>query len=322
MQSCYVFDKKSGLRTELALSTALEAAKDPIQVVWINFFQPTLEELNLVSQSLNLHELTLEDLQNTRVRPKVEEFEDHMFVVFKALNLNEGEDVLDVINLNLLLFKSTLITVHQKPLPSVMALLESERQRLTCLQRGTAFLMYTILDRIVDEYFPIMDELDDTTEEIQSRIFERFDKEVSSQIFEWKTKVAHLRRRVGPQREMLMNLANRPHPLLPPKIQVYFRDVYDHLIRIHDNLESYRDILQGAMDSYMTQVSNRMNEVMKVLSIVATIMLPLGILTGLYGTNFEVLPGAKGAHSFWIFLGGMFAVAGGAAIFFKLRKWF
>ena len=182
--------------------------------------------------------------------------------------------------------------------------------------------MYAILDRIVDEYFPLMDEFDDTTEEIQSRIFERFDKEVSSQIFEWKTKVAHLRRRVGPQREMLMNLANRPHPLIPPKIQVYFRDVYDHLIRIHDNLESYRDILQGAMDSYMTQVSNRMNEVMKVLSIVATIMLPLGILTGLYGTNFEVLPGAKGAYSFWIFVGGMVAVAGGAAMFFRLRRWF
>jgi len=322
MQSCYVFDKKSGLRTDLALPAALEAAKDPQQIVWIHFFQPTPEELAVVSQAMNLHELTLEDLQSTRVRPKVEEFEDHMFVVFKALNLNEGEDVLDVINLNLLLFKNTLITAHQKPLPSVQALLDSEKQRPTHLPKGPAFLVYAILDRIVDEYFPMMDELDDTTEEIHSGIFERFDKEVSSQIFEWKTKVAHLRRRVGPQREMLMNLANRPHPLVPPKIQVYFRDVYDHLIRIHDNLESYRDILQGAMDSYMTQVSNRMNEVMKVLSVVATIMLPLGILTGLYGTNFEVLPGAKGAYSFWIFLGGMLSVAGGAAIFFKLRGWF
>jgi magnesium transporter len=181
--------------------------------------------------------------------------------------------------------------------------------------------MYSILDRVVNRYFTLMDELDDTTEEIQSRIFERFDPEASFLIFEWKTKVAHLRRRVGPQREMLMNLANRPHPLIPQNIQVYFRDVYDHLTRIHDNLESYRDILQGAMDSYMTQVSNRMNEVMKVLSIVATIMLPLGILTGLYGTNFDVLPGSKGAYSFWIFVGGMFAVAAGATIFFKLRKW-
>ena len=143
MKSCCVFDKKSGLRTDLALETALEAAKDPHQVVWINFFQPTPEELDVVSQSLNLHELTLEDLQNARVRPKVEEFEDHMFVVFKALNLNEGEDPLDVINLNLLLFKNALITAHLKPLSSVRALLESERERLTCLQRGPAFFMYT-----------------------------------------------------------------------------------------------------------------------------------------------------------------------------------
>jgi magnesium transporter len=322
METCYVFDKQSGLRTDLETRAALEGAKDPHQVVWINLSEPTPEQLETISQALNLHELTLEDLQNARVRPKVEEFEDHIFVVFKALNLNEGEDILDVINLNMLLFKNVLITAHLKPLVSIRELLEEESKRPACIQRGPAFVMYTILDRIVDEYFPMMDELDDTTEEIQSHIFERFDPDVSSRIFEWKTRVAHLRRRVGPQREMLMNLANRPHPLIPAKIQVYFRDVYDHLIRIHDNLESYRDILQGAMDSYMTQVSNRMNEVMKVLSIVATIMLPLGILTGLYGTNFEVLPGAKGEYSFWIFVGGMLAVAAGAAIFFRLRRWF
>lgn len=322
MASCYVFDKKSGLRTDLDLRAALESAKDPHQVVWINLFQPTPEELDVVSLTLNLHELTLEDLQNARVRPKVEEFEDHIFVVFKALNLNEGEDILDVINLNMLLFRNIVITAHLRPLVSIRALSEEESKRPACMQRGSAFVLYAILDRIVDEYFPLMDELDDTTEELQSRIFEQFDPGVSSRIFQWKTRVAHLRRRVGPQREMLMNLANRPHPLIPPKTQVYLRDVYDHLIRIHDNLESYRDILQGAMDSYMTQVSNRMNEVMKVLSIVATIMLPLGILTGLYGTNFEVLPGAKGEYSFWVFLGGMFVVAVGATIFFKIRKWF
>ena len=157
---------------------------------------------------------------------------------------------------------------------------------------------------------------------IQTRIFEQFDKDVSATIYEAKSQVALLRRRVGPQREVLMNLANRPQPLIPPKVQVYFRDVYDHIIRIHDNLESYRDILQGAMDSYMNQVSNRMNEVMKVLSIVATIMLPLGILTGLYGTNFEVLPGSRDPFAFWIFLGAMLLLIVAATAFFKIKKWF
>ena len=322
MVTCYVFDKKSGLRTDLDVRSALGGAEDPQRSVWINLFEPTQQELEELRRSLNVHELTLEDLQNPGVRPKVEEFEDHIFVVFKALNMNEGEDPLDVINLNALLFKNRLVTVHLRPLPSVKALLEGERDRPNYLPKGPPFVMYAILDRIVDEYFPLMDELDDATDEIQTQIFERFDPDVSSVIFQWKTRVAHLRRRVGPQREMLMNLANRPHALVPAKVQVYLRDVYDHLIRIHDNLESYRDILQGAMDSYMTQVSNRMNEVMKVLSIVATIMLPLGILTGLYGTNFEVLPGSKGPYSFWVFVGGMLAVAAGATIFFRVRKWF
>ncbi len=103
---------------------------------------------------------------------------------------------------------------------------------------------------------------------------------------------------------------------------MYFRDVYDHLLRVHDNLDSFRDILQGALDSYLTQTSNRMNEVMKTLSVVATIMLPLGILTGLYGTNFEVLPGSKNPYGFWVFVGIMLAMALSTAIYFKIKKWY
>ncbi len=322
MTTCYVFNKKSDLRTDFELGATLERFKEQQDVVWINLQEPTPEELKIIGNTLGLHELTLEDLQNPKVRPKVEEFEDHLFVVFKAMNFNVGEDILDVINLNFLLFKNTLITVHLKPLLSIPEILEEIRKQPNVMGKGPAFIMYSILDRVIDRYFPLIEELDDTTEDIQSRIFEKFDPEVSATIFEWKTKVAHLRRRTGPQREIMMSLANRPHPLIPTKVQVYFRDVYDHLIRIHDNLESYREILQGAMDSYMTQVSNRMNQVMKTLSIVATIMLPLGILTGLYGTNFEILPGSKEPGGFWIFLAIIVVFGLSATMYFKVKKWF
>jgi len=322
MIHAFVFHKKTGTHRETDLPEALAASQDPQALVWINLFAFTVEEAQAVGAAFNIHELTLEDLANPRGRPKVEEFEDHLFVLFKALNFNEGEDRLDMINLNLLLFKNVLVTAHLKPVLSITETLEELRKHPAGLKSGSSFLMYRILDRVVDRYFPLLDEMEENMDEIQARIFEKFDKDVSGQIFQWKTQVAHLRRRVGPQREILMNLANRPQHLIPVKVQPYYRDVHDHIIRIHDNLESTRDILQGAMESYMTQVSNRMNEVMKVLSVVATIMLPLGILTGLYGTNFEILPGSHSPYGFWIFVGMMGLVVAAATVFFKLKKWF
>jgi magnesium transporter len=317
-----IFEKKPATFRILELDESLRMFREQNGTVWIDLFQPTLEELETVGKALDIHELTLEDLGNPHVRPKVEEFADHLFVVFKALNLNEGEERLDVINLNCLLFRNGLITAHLKPLLPIRDAQHEMPVHPSELKKGPSFLMYQILDRVVDQYFPLMDEVEDVLDDMQSRIFEKFDKSVSQGIFEWKGKIAHLRRHLGPQREILMNLSNRHQLLIPEKVQVYFRDVYDHVVRIHDALESYRDILQGAMDSYMTQVSNRMNEVMKVLSIVATVMLPLGILTGLYGTNFRVLPGANEPYAFWVFVGMMLAVAGGFTIFFKCKKWF
>ena len=322
MAECFVFNKKTGIQTDVELIVALEAAKNQENTVWINLLEPSNDELQTLGQSLAIHELTMEDLENPKVRPKVEDFDEYLFVVFKAMNFNEGEDLLNAINLNLLLFKNILISVHLKPLLSINDLIKELKRKPTLMQKGVAFLLYRLLDRIVDRYFPLMEELDEKIDEIQSRIFGDFDKDVSETIFEWKTKVATLKRSVGPQREMLMNLANRPQTFINAKTQVYLRDVYDHIVRIHDNMESYRDILQGAMDSFMTQVSNHMNEVMKVLSIVATIMLPLGILTGLYGTNFEQLPGSQNPHSFWIFVCLMVALVVGATLYFKAKKWF
>ena len=322
MKVCHLFEKKSGQIHEVDLTRALEAVKEGQDFVWINLFEPPAEELEALSQALDVHELTIEDLRNSKVRPKVEEFENHLFVVFKALNLNEGEDPLDVINLNLLLFRNVLVSAHLKPVPAIKDLAQELEKRPAQMLKGPSFLLYRLLDLVVDEYFPILDELDEAADDMQTRLFEKFDPHVSSHIFDWKTKLAHLRRRVEAQREILMNLSNRPQALIPPKVQVYLRDVYDHIVRIHDTLESHRDILQGAMDSYMTQVSYRMNEVMKVLSAVATVMLPLSLLAGVFGTNFEVLPGSRNPHGFWIFVGVMVVIAVGNVVYFKRKKWF
>jgi len=322
METNYVFEKTSGLIKEVSLEDALQEGKGKQSCVWINLFDPSEQEITAISQALALHELTVEDLLSPKVRPKVEEFEDHLFVVFKAMNFNKGEDILDMINLNFLLFKNMLITVHIETLKSITELQDEVKKRPKILKQGVDFLFYSILDRVVDKYLPLLDELADELDEVEKRLFEEFDPKVSETIFKIKASIAQLRKRVAPQREILLNLSGRQHQLINPKTQVYLRDVYDHIIRVHDNLESYRDIIQGAMDSYMTQVSNRMNDVMKTLSIVATVMMPLAFLTGLYGTNFEVLPGSKGPYAFWIFIAIMTGILVLNAAYFKWKKWF
>jgi magnesium transporter len=156
MATCYASGKQSGLRTDLDLGVALECVRGQQDVVWINMEGPTAEELNAMGYILNLHEVTVEDLKSPKVRPKVEEFENYLLVVFKAMNFNEGEDPLDVINLNLLLFKNALITVHLKPLLSIPEVQQSVRRKPPMMQKGAAFIMYCILDRIVGRYFPLM----------------------------------------------------------------------------------------------------------------------------------------------------------------------
>ena len=322
MGCCYVFHKAAGTITNIDLAAALEAAKDKQNVVWINLFQPTADELAVLKESLNLHELTVEDLESARVRPKVEEFDDHLYIVFKALNFREAVEEIDRINLNLLLFKNILITAYLEPIDSIDQLVNEIPKRPAIMQRGADFLLYSVLDCVVDDYFPFMDELDEATDRLEGEIFEKFNRKLSSEIFQLKLKVTHLRRLLGPKREMLNNLISRPHSLINPKTQVYLRDVYDHIIRINDYLETYREILQGAMDSYLTQMSNRMNDIMKTLSAVATTMLPLGIIAGIYGTNFKKLPGAEGQYSFWLFMAAMGLVFLANLIYFKKKKWF
>jgi len=322
MGCCYVFNKTSGTMTNVDLTAALDAANDKQNVVWINLFQPTADELAVLKESLNLHELTIEDLESFRVRPKVEEFDDHLYIVFKALNFKEGAEEIDRINLNLLLFKNILITSYLEPIDSITQLVNEIPNHPAVMQKGADFFLYVVLDRVVDDYFPFMDELDEATDKLEGEIFEKFNRKLSAEIFGLKLKVTHLRRLLGPKREMLNNLISRPHPLINPKTQVYLRDVYDHIIRINDYLETYREILQGAMDSYLTQMSNRMNDIMKTLSAVATTMLPLGIIAGIYGTNFKVLPGSEGPHSFWLFMAVMGLVFLSTLLYFKRKKWF
>jgi len=300
---------------------ALALLEDPDVRVWINFLAPDAQHLARVVAKVGFHELAVEDVFSPRSWPKVEEYQGHLFSVVPALNLVTRGEFLDAINLNAFLGRNYLITAHRAPLQAVTDVRQQMERGDAPLIRGPDFVFYRLLDAIIDEYLPASDAVSHSLDSLEGRIFDHFDPRVSADVFKLKREVAWLRRRIGPLRGIIHILTNRPHELIQSDTQTYLRDVHDHIFRISENLDAFHDILQSALDAYLTQISNRNNEVMKLLSIVATIILPLNLMTGLYGTNFDELPGRTGTYSFWIFCAAMVAVAAAGAVLIRLRKW-
>ena len=173
---------------------------------------------------------------------------------------------------------------------------------------------------MIDRYFAVMDQIEDDIEDIEKRIFERPDKEVQKDIFSMKRKVAKLKRSIAPKREALRSLVYSDMKQISSETRIYLRDVLDHVMRIDENIDSYRDLISGLMDAYMTQISNNMNATMALLSIIATIMLPLSLLTGVFGMNFEYIPGLKIKWGFWALVGVMLIISIVLIFIFRKKK--
>ncbi|MEK6674196.1 MAG: magnesium/cobalt transporter CorA [Planctomycetota bacterium] len=297
---------------------ALAAVSDPQARVWVNFVAPEREHLTRLVANLGFHELAVEDVFSPSSRAKVEEYPGHLFCVMPALNQNPGAENLDIINLTAFLGRNFLITTHRAPLPAIDQMKERMERGEAPLRGGPDFVLYQLLDAIVDEYLTASDELNATIDALESRLLQRRDRDIVTHIFALKRRTAWLRRRIRPQRDIVNILTSRPHELIRPETQVYLRDVYDHVFRVSDNLDTFYDLLQGAMSTYLAQVSNRTNESMRVLSAVATVFLPLNVLTGLYGTNFSTLPGGSHPMAFWLFCGIL--VTAGVTTTWLLRR--
>ncbi len=318
---CFVFAPDDSAAAPCGLSEALAALDDPRRRVWVNILAPDQKLLGKLVTRLGFHELAVEDVFSPRSRAKVEEYAGHLFCVVPALNLNTPHELFDIVNLNAFLGRNYLITTQRAPLPAVARARERMERGDPPLRRGPDFVLYQLLDTIVDEYLGLSDQLNNEIDALEDRIFGRQDASVPEVIFDLKHQAAWLRRRISPQREILNFMTNRPHELISRDTQVYLRDVHDHIYRISDNVDTFRDLLQGALDAYLTLVANRTNAVMKVLSVVATIVLPLNVLTGLFGTNFATLPGGDNPYGFWIFCGVLAVTAAAATVLFRLRKW-
>jgi len=297
--------------------------RDSPNITWINV--NGIHDVNAIQTLANLfglHPLTTEDISNTNQRPKVEEFDDYILFALKMLSYAEDKNTIENENVSLVLGENYVISFQERG----GDVLDPLRQRIRSGKgkirgEGADYLVYSIMDGVVDEYFVALEKLGDHIEDIDDEILTAPDPRHMHELHRLKREIVFLRKAIWPLRENASVIEKSTSPLMGESIRPFLRDLYDHTIQIIDLVETYRDIIGGMHDTYLSSVSNRMNEVMKVLTIIGTIFIPLTFIAGIYGMNFDYMPELKWTWGYFGLLGVMAAIALVMLGIFRKRKW-
>ena len=300
-----------------------ELLEDESAVIWVDMESPTEEDEKVLLDIFHFHPLTVEDCRENRHYPKVEEFEDYLYFIVHGVRADTSPARFNTIELDGFLGSNYVITYHHDHFRSIANVKQLLRTSPVACQRGTAFLLHQILDQVVDYYSPVLDDFDARVDEIEENIFnlKRPNNKILSEIMELKRGVLRLRRISVKQMDILHRMSRGEFALIPADMRPFYRDVYDHLVRVVDLSENYRDLISGSLEAYLSVVSNRLNEIMKVLTIFSAIMLPLTFIAGVYGMNFDNMPELHSKYGYFAVLVIMIGVAIGMLLFFKRRGW-
>jgi len=303
------------------LADARKAAADK-KTMWIDLGEQTPEVVTFLTDALALHPLTLEDIWTDRPSPKADEFPEYVYVC--AHSVKRDKDELITCEIDLVVGKTFVVT--HDPQGLVTASVSAEITRTPrLLQKGAPWVAHAVLDRLVDGYLPVIDAFDGDVEALEDDVLAKAGTPeggaVLQRILELKRSLQSLRRVSIHQRELLLRLARGEFAIFPPDTLPYLRDVHDHFVRVGDLADSYRDLVTSALDAYLSVQSNRMNEVMKTLTLISTVMLPITFIAGVYGMNFDHMPELKWLYGYPFALGLMLAVAVSAGLLFRHKKW-
>ncbi len=293
------------------------------EIRWVNVEGVhDVEIIRHFGDCFHLHPLVLEDIVNTVQRPKIEDYGDYLFIVLRMMRPTKDKEFTSE-QLSIILGKDYLFTFQEgidgDAFDGVRERLRNSKGKLRTL--GVDYLAYALIDAIVDNYFSVLEDLGERIVNIEEDLALTPDRVTLQLINEMKKEIIFLRKAVWPLREAISFLERGDSPLLGDATKLYFRDVYDHTMQVIDTVETYRDLLSGMLDLYLSSISNRTNEVMKFLTVVGTIFLPLTFLVGVYGMNFKHMPELEWHDGYYVLWGVMVAIALGMVYYFKGKKW-
>jgi len=317
----YVSEKDSAFKRHEDLSDISDLIAEPANTVWLDALDPSREEMDLLAGEFGFHPLAIEDYFAPHHRPKVDEYPGYFFIVTHSVSYVSDSVEVKPLELDLFVGRNYVVTMHREPLAVLERVADTWQRNPRLLADGTGMLLYDILDGLVDSYFPVLDEVDDQLDDIEDDIFKQGSRKSAEQIFKLKRSLLVLRRMASPLRDVFNTLTRRDQPLLSEHAITYLRDVYDHTLRIVDTIDTYRDILTGALDAYLTVISNQLNSVMKTLTVAATMLISAGLIAGIYGMNFRYMPELQWRYGYPAALAAMGVMALGLLYYFKRIKW-
>lgn len=321
--SVIVYDQETHDRHEPETFQEAVGYLRPEKICWLNItgLQDTAL-LQEVGNYFNIHSLTLEDILNTGQRPKAEMFAEHIFLVLKMIHYDDERHSLDIEQVSFILGKNFVITFQERPGDVMDALRERIANAKGLIRkRGADYLFYSIIDIIIDHYFTSLESLSDEIEDIEAEVLESPDSGSAQELHRIKRELLFLRKSVWPMREQITVLLREGHTLITLDTAPYLRDLYDHVIQVIDTIEVFRDMIAGLLDIYLSSISNRTNDVMRILTIIATIFIPLTFVAGIYGMNFEYMPELRHPMGYPAVLVTCGAIAAGMLAFFRRKGW-
>lgn len=317
------YDQENLIEREVKQIEECFKFRDTASVTWINI--DGLHDVELIArlgERFKLHPLIQEDIVHTNQRPKVEEYDEHVYIVVKMLQHDKKDNELSVEQFSMIVGPNFVITFQERVGDVFEPIRERLRRGNTRIRNlGPDYLAYALIDAIIDNYFIVLEDLGEILEDLDEEVIDDPTEKTLAAIHQMKKNMVFLRKSIAPVREMLNVLIRDDSSLIEQQTVLYFRDAYDHIIRVNETIESYRDTLASLLDAYRSMVGNRLNEVMKVLTIIATIFIPLTFIAGIYGMNFTNMPELETSWGYPTVLALMAILALGMLYFFRRRHW-
>jgi magnesium transporter len=298
-----------------------ELREEEGNIIWADVSDPTSRDFEELAEEFGFHHLSIEDCQNAHQRPKVEEYTGYYFIVLYEAELAGPTDRLELRELNIFLGKNYLVTVHSRPIRAIATAARLWHEWTDRAEQGSGLLAYLLIDGIVDDYLPLLDIISERMDDLEESIFGEWRAEVIEDIFSIKKKLLYLRRSITPLRDVFNTMLRREQPIFPRETHVYFQDVFDHLIRVADTIDSLRDMLSSTMDAYLSVSGNRMNKIMKRLTSISTILMSVTLIAGIYGMNFVFMPELRWRFGYVYALLSMVVVGLALYVYLKKVKW-
>jgi magnesium transporter len=297
--------------------------KDKPTVTWINIDGVhQLEIIEKVGKHFHLHPLILEDIMNTEQRPKMEDFGDHPFVMLKMLYHDEKDDAIKAEHVSLILGSNFVISFQEREGDVFSPVRERIRNAKGRIRKmGSDYLFYALADAIVDHYFIILERLGEKIESLEEEVTGEPTPTTSQAVHTLKREMLALRKSIWPLREVVGGLVRGESSLIQESTGIYLRNVYDHTIQIIDTIDTFRDMLSGMTEIYLSTISTNMNKVMKVLTIIATVFIPLTFIAGIYGMNFKFMPELEWQYGYPVILVSMIGMGIAMVIYFRIKRW-